>query len=236
MTGTSKLLVNGKTPVRGFAVARDGRLAAQIGDDATLIKPDGTSERLGISPAWCGMGGQFERVRDRLLVQTCNRSLLLVDGTHAIELPTDDHHVVRATVSPDGSRVAGAMSDRTVRLWDSSGKLISVLRGHSDMVMDVAFSPDGSQLASASYDKTIRIWELTTGRYRVLRGHTRAVDRVAWRSPRELVTGSYDGTLRLWPVPAITAPTQDEISRRLDAATSAAIDAQNRATTSAGNG
>ncbi len=235
-TGTSKLLVDGKVPVRGFAVARDGRLVAQVGEDATLIKPDGTSERLGISPAWCGMGGEFEPVRDRLLVQTCDRNLLLIDGKRPTNLPTDSHHVVRATVSPDGSRIAGAMSDRTVRLWDSDGKLISVLRGHSDLVMDVAFSPDGSQLASASYDKTIRIWELTTGRYRVLRGHTRAVDRVVWRSPREVLTGSYDGTLRLWPVPAVTAPTQDEISRRLDAATSAVIDTQNRATSAAAGG
>jgi WD40 repeat protein len=123
------------------------------------------------------------------------------------------------------------MSDRTVRLWDAQGKLVSVLRGHSDLVMDVAFSPDGTQLASASYDKTIRVWELATGRYRVLRGHTRAVDRVAWRSSHELVTASYDGTIRVWPVPAIDAPSQDEITRRLDAATSAEIDDHNHVTT-----
>ena len=219
--------------MRGFAVAANGRVVAQVGDDALLIQ-DGTSERLGISPAWCGTNGEFERVRDRLIVQTCDRGLLLVDGKRAINLPTDGYHATRLAVSPDGGRIAGAMSDRTVRLWDSEGKLLSVLRGHSDLVMDVAFSPDGLQLASASYDKTVRTWELATGRYRVMRGHTRAVDRVVWRSENEVVTASYDGTIRLWPVPVVGAPTQDEISKRLDAATSAEIDAQNRATSISG--
>jgi WD40 repeat protein len=124
------------------------------------------------------------------------------------------------------------MGDRTVRVWDSKGASIAVLRGHTDLVMDVAFSPDGSQLASVSYDKTIRIWELATGRHRVLRGHLHAVDRVFWRSAKEVVTASYDGTIRLWPVPDTTPPTQAQIAERLAAATSAVIDANNRATTS----
>jgi len=234
-TGASKNLLEGNVPIRGFAVAADGRVAAQQGDDAVMIQPSGTVEKLGISPAWCGMSGEFERVRDRLLVQTCDRGLVLVEkDKKAVNLPTDGYHATRLAVSPDGSRIAGAMNDRTVRLWSSDGKLVSVLRGHSDLVMDVAFSPNGTQLASASYDKTVRIWELATGRYRVMRGHTRAVDRVVWRTQNEVVTGSYDGTIRIWPTPAIGAPTQDEISKRLETATSAEIDAQNRATSTNG--
>jgi hypothetical protein len=53
---------------------------------------------------------------------------------------------------------------------------------------------------------------------------------VFWRGPNELVTASWDGTLRIWPVPTTQAPTQAEISARLDAATTATIDANNRAT------
>jgi WD40 repeat protein len=230
-TGASTALVEGNVPVRAFAVAADGRIAAQVGDSAIMLKPDGTSHTIGGGSGWCSTGAQFDRVRDRLLVQTCDRGVLLVDGDHSVNLPTDGYPAARLTVSADGSRIAAAMGDRTVRVWDESGRSVAVLPGHSDLVMDVAFSPDGTRLASASYDKTVRIWELSTGRYRVLRGHTRAVDRVMWRSSTEIVTASYDGTIRVWPVPVIDAPTQDEITKRLDAATTAEIDASNRATT-----
>ncbi|HTL34204.1 MAG TPA: WD40 repeat domain-containing protein, partial [Kofleriaceae bacterium] len=73
--------------------------------------------------------------------------------------------------------------------------------------------------------------ELATGRHRVLRGHAQPVDRVFWRSPKELVTASWDGTLRVWPAPEMTPPTPAQIAAKLDAATTAAIDANNRATT-----
>jgi WD40 repeat protein len=229
-TGASTLLVEGDAPVRGLAVAADNRVAAQVGDTAVMLMPNGKAETLGTVPGSCGMWAQFERVRDRLLMQRCDRSLMLVDGKTAVNLATESYAATRVAMSPDGGRIAGAMSDRTVRIWDARGNSLSVLRGHTDLVMDVAFSPDGSQLASVSYDKTIRIWELATGRYRVLRGHSRAVHRVSWRSNTEIVTASHDGTLRIWRVPATTPPTQAQITARLDSATTAVIDANNRAT------
>jgi WD40 repeat protein len=232
VTGTSKTLVEGDVPVRGFAVAADRRVAAQVGETTIMIKADGTAQTMGSGSGWCGMWAQFERVRDRLLVQRCDHGLLLVDGKTAINLPTEGYAATRLSVSSDGNFIAGAMADRTVRVWDSNGKSLAVLRGHTDLVMDVAFSPDGKQLASSSYDKTIRIWDLSTGRYRVLRGHKHAVNRLLWRTPKEILTASYDGTLRMWPVPSTAAPTQAEITARLAAATTAVIDTSNRATSS----
>jgi WD40 repeat protein len=229
-TGQSTQLVEGNVPVQGFAVSSHGRIAAQVGDSAIMLEPDGTSKTIGGGPSWCSTGVKFDAVRERVLVHTCDHGVLLVDGDKTINLPTDGYPAARLAVSADGNRIAGAMGDRTVRVWDAAGRPIAVLLGHSDLVMDVAFSPDGTRLASASYDKTVRVWELSTGRYRVLRGHTRAVDRIVWRSSTELVTASYDGTIRVWPVPDVSAPTQDEITRRLEAATSAVIDANNRAT------
>lgn len=196
-----------------------------------MIKPDGTAETLGTGAGWCGTKAEFEHSKDRLLIQRCDRGLLLVDGKTAVNLPTDGYQVIRIAVSTDGARIAAAMSDRTVRLWDSSGKVLAVLRGHTDLVLDVAFSPDGTHLASASYDKTVRVWELATGRYRVMRGHTRAVNDVEWHGNNELVTASWDGTVRVWPAPPTDSPTQEQITTRLDAATTATIDANNRATT-----
>jgi len=61
---------------------------------------------------------------------------------------------------PDGTRIASAGADGTVRLWEASGgREILTLHGHHDRVHGVAFSPDGARLASASADGVVRIWK-----------------------------------------------------------------------------
>jgi hypothetical protein len=66
--------------------------------------------------------------------------------------------------SPDGSRLASASSDRTVRVWDAAtGEEVRALRGHTAGVYGVAFSPDGRRLASASYGRTVRVWDAGGG-------------------------------------------------------------------------
>jgi WD40 repeat protein len=239
-TGAGAAVLEGTTPVRGFAVARDGRVAAQARDLAYLISPGGAVTRLGLGAAWCIEDAEFEPTMDRLVIHRCDNTLAIVDsaslvvggdgvdgvdGAKVIELSTGGYMASRIAVSPDGRRIAGGINDRTVRLWDAeSGQVLDILRGHSDFVLDVAFSPDGTELASASYDKTIRIWELATRRHRVLRGHTASVNRVAWRGASQIVTGSPDGTIRLWEVPSLKLPSAADIVDRLNAATTARID------------
>ncbi|MBA2542565.1 MAG: protein kinase, partial [Deltaproteobacteria bacterium] len=236
-TGEATLLVNETTkPVRGFAVAADGRVAVQIGETSKLISPLGTVMVLGTGPKWCIAKAEFDNVRDRLLMRRCDHSLVMLDGDRLIELPTGNYHVSRIAFSADGTRIAAGMGDRTVRVWDaSSGRVLRVLRGHSDLVLDVAFSPDGMTLASASYDKTIRVWDLASERHRVLRGHALSVNRVLWRDLVHLVSASRDGTLRLWDVPATELPSTRDLAAQLAAATSARIDID-RPTTGAPRG
>ncbi len=117
--------------------------------------------------------------------------------------------------SPDGTKIATASGDCTVKLWKSKGNLLGTLidsaikpkgktcsdkSSHKYSVLGVAFSPDGKMIASASADNTIKIWDSGDGHWiKTLEGHTDSVYRVRF-SPNgnTLASASADKTIKLW--------------------------------------
>ncbi|MGJ5692967.1 NACHT and WD repeat domain-containing protein [Streptomyces pratensis] len=113
-----------------------------------------------------------------------------------------EQDVNAVTWSPDGSRLATASDDGTVRIWDAreAGNPVVLTRRHGDGVYAVAWSPDGKRLAGGSRNRSVTIWDAETwAEMGVLIGHDDSVGALAWSPDGDrLATASSDRTVRIW--------------------------------------
>jgi WD40 repeat protein len=210
------VLTGHSAALTAIALTPDDRFAISASRDKTLIVWD----------IWSG-----QRIRTLVgHVGTVADVAVTPDGRQAVSVGDRDDPTVRVwdlesgsvvrvlrantvgftavTVSPDGRHIIAAAKDKTLTVWDASGVVRHVLRGHTDEIHDVVVTRDSRLLLSAagervySEDKSIKVWDLGTGvLVRTLTGHEHLVSGLAAPADnRSLLSVSLDGTLRRWDV------------------------------------
>jgi WD40 repeat protein/class 3 adenylate cyclase len=120
------------------------------------------------------------------------------DEQHKLEIGASSYAVA---FSPDGRfLVSGNDAEKVLTIWaGDSLEPLGELRGHADIIQDVAFLSD-RKVVTASWDGTAKVWDLESRReLTTLRGHSGPVVGVAVSPDKtRIATASIDGTTKLW--------------------------------------
>lgn len=100
--------------------------------------------------------------------------------------------------SQDGQFIATASEDRTAKIWQRNGALVTTLSGHKGTIWAVDWSHNGNLIATASDDHTVKIWNQKGELITTLKGHTAPVYAVVFSRNNIIATGGKDKTVKLW--------------------------------------
>jgi U3 small nucleolar RNA-associated protein 13 len=126
-----------------------------------------------------GSSNQPSKARSLLAVATNSEQLRIVDGVTFDTTLCDGHEdaILSLSPSPEGTLIATASKDKTVRIWDvATGTCISICEGHTESVSAVSFpskqtaftrlttggaaAGSSSWVVSAGKDHSLKVWQL----------------------------------------------------------------------------
>ncbi|MFD6102525.1 TIR domain-containing protein [Nocardia salmonicida] len=182
-------------------------------DSATLASGSSDGEvrvwdvqqQVQLGPPWTDTGGAVAFSPRGDLLATGGTELRIWDRDRRLRARLQGHNgtVESMAFSPDGTTLATAANDYSLRLWDThSGQAIdSPMIGHTDQLRSVSFSPNGTVMATSSTDGTIRMWDFATRQVvgaPVTADESGLFGAVFRPDGHQLASAGIDGSTRLW--------------------------------------
>ncbi len=109
------------------------------------------------------------------------------------------------------------MNDHSIKLWnietgqeigllsgeiweqDSLGRVVKVVKGHSDTIESLDFNKSGKLLASASYDGTVRIWKVKSHTGQIIQSVLSGLMRyVGFNCTEDELLTLHEGAVNIW--------------------------------------